>query len=444
MTGLLRTFPNEPEPVKIVKGEGLFLTDEHGVEYFDTTGGFTAHAIVGWQHPHVHLRIEEQLNKISHIDYKMFSDPNRESLALLMLGQAKNDLTNVFFCGGSGAEACESALHLSYQAHFESGKPDKYWYISREQSYHGATSDAMSVGDRPNLNLFTPFFSPYRKKISEHNKFRAKAISETDDEYMQRCVQELEKAILEIGPSKVGGFVAETIMGGLVGDVPPVDGYWRGIREICDKYDVHLIIDEVWCGTGTSGKFFCIDHDEISPDFLFIAKTLGGGYAPISAVFTTSEIQNIIKNGSGRIENSATFQGHSLSIAAALGVQEIVTNPGFLEEVTANGQYIRSTIEAKLSKSTFFQNVRGRGLRNSIEYLCAEQHKFGLQLTKIMKEKHQILINGKWHRICLSPSLTISRAQINHLLEVLCYEFLKLEDEWPAVDKSQIKLKNFF
>jgi len=242
----------------------------------------------------------------------------------------------------------------------------------------------------------------------------------------------------------VGGFVAETIMGGLVGDVPPVKDYWRGIRQVCNKYDVHLIMDEVWCGTGTTGKFFCVDYDGISPDFLFVAKTLAGGYASISAVLTTSEIEEIIKTGSGRIENSATFQGHSISIAAALGVQEIVTSDGFLDQVCRLGDYLRESIHSRLSVSTFYKNVRGRGLRNSIEYECVEMHKFGLYLTQIMREKHKILVNGKWHRICLSPALTISQQQIDFVVETLCSEFLQLEERWPQLDKSSIKLKNYF
>ena len=106
---------------------------------------------------------------------------------------------------------------------------------------------------------------------------------------------ELEEKILEIGPEKVSAFIGETIMGGLVGDVPPAENYWKYIRGVCDRYNIHLIIDEVWCGTGTSGKIYCIDWDEISPDFIFLGKTLGAGYVPISAVLTSSEIEEIIK-----------------------------------------------------------------------------------------------------------------------------------------------------
>ena len=203
----------------IKKGEGVFLRDEFDNTFTDLTGGFTAHAIVGWNHPNVNQSIIKQLNKICHIDYKMYSDVNRDELADILVNSAEHKLNRVFLCGGAGAEACESAIHLSYQLHYELNKKKKFWYISREQSYHGATSDAMSLGDRENLAFFKPFFSPYRAKISEHNKYRSKYEFETEDEYCDRCVKELEDKILEIGPENVGGFVAETIMGGLVGDI---------------------------------------------------------------------------------------------------------------------------------------------------------------------------------------------------------------------------------
>ena len=168
-------------------------------------------------------------------------------------------------------------------------------------------------------------FPKERAKVSEHNKYRHKKINETDEEYSLRSAKELEEKIIELGPDNVSAFIGETIMGGLVGDVPPTVNYWKHIREVCDKYNVHLIIDEVWCGTGTSGKIYCIDWDEISPDFIFLGKTLGAGYVPISAVLTSTKIIESIEKGSGRIENSTTFQGHSLAVAASLESNKLFT-----------------------------------------------------------------------------------------------------------------------
>ena len=159
-------------------------------------------------------------------------------------------------------------------------------------------------------------------------------------------------------------------MGGLVGDVPPTKNYWRKIRKICDKYKVHLILDEVWCGTGTSGKTFCIDWDQVTPDFLFMGKTLAAGYIPVSAIATKVEIGKKIKDKFGSIQFSTTHQGHSLGIAAALAVQKIIHKKNFLSLVEQKGDYLRKTLDSELGDHEFYSNVRGRGLRNSLEYNC--------------------------------------------------------------------------
>lgn len=441
---LLYTFPNEPIPEAISYGNGYELFLENGEKYLDITSGFSGHAIIGWGNKDVINSITKQLQKIGHIDYKMFSDPNREEFADLLINQCDNKLSRVFFSGGSGAEGCEAAIHLSYQAHVETGNPEKNWYISREESYHGATTEAMALGHRPNLAFFHPLFPKNRSKISEHNKFRGKNINESDELYENRCALELENEILRIGPSKVAGFVAETIMGGLVGDVPPTKNYWKLIRKICNKYNVHLILDEVWSGTGTSGKFYCFDWDDITPDFVFLGKTLAAGYAPLSAILTTENIYDIIKSGSGRVENSTTFQGHSASVAAGLAVQKIITNKDFLNNVIKKGELVRNILNTNLSDNFFFKNVRGRGLRNSLEYECSEKHKFGMTLAKVMKDKHKILISGKWHRMSFSPSLTISENDIHKVLELFCYEFRNLSAMWESLDKNDINVRNLF
>ena len=160
------------------------------------------------------------------------------------------------------------------------------------------------------------------------------------------------------------------MLGGLVGDVPPTKNYWKGIRKICTKYNIHLILDEVWCGTGVSGKYYCFEYDEIVPDFVVLGKTLGCGYIPISCVLVPSDFESLVKKTSERIEMSCTFQAHSLAVAAALEVQKIITEDGFIEEVFKKGEYIRDALQGRVGAHHFVKNIRGRGVRNSIEYDC--------------------------------------------------------------------------
>ena len=186
-------------------------------------------------------------------------------------------------------------------------------------------------------------------------------------------MNEFEDRINEIGPHNICAFVAETMLGGLVGDVPPTKNYWKGISAICKKYNIHLILDEVWCGTGSSGRYHCFEHDDIVPDFLCLGKSLGCGYIPISAVLVPIDFENI---KSGRVEMSCTFQAHSLAVAAAHAVQSIILQPGFVDTVEFHGNYIRTVLSDELGKHSFVKNIRGRGIRNSIEYCCDDVANF--------------------------------------------------------------------
>ncbi len=444
MFEILRTFPNDPIPEKIVSGEGMYLNTKSGKKYFDMTGGFTAHAVLGWGNKQIIDSIHRQLCKVPHIDYKTFIDENRTKLASKLLEKSIHGLDRLFLCGGSGGEACEAAMHLSYQAHFLNGLTEKQWFISRTQSYHGATTDCMAIGERPNLDFYNPLFPRKRAKVEEHNKFRHLKKGETEKEYGVRCALELEKKILEIGQEKVCAFIGETIMGGLVGDVPPTDNYWLEIRKVCDKYNIHLIVDEVWCGCGVSGKNFCIDWDRVKPDFIFLGKTFAAGYMPISGVVTSSDIENIIKSTSGRVENSTTFQGHSACVAAALACQEIINQEGFLEEVSNKGKKLRDSLNQILKDHDFYKNVRGRGMRNSLEYSCKEQNLFGIAVSDYMKEKFSTLINGKWHRFTFSNSMLISDEELDSFIDQFSYSFKKIARDWDDKFIEQVSNKNFF
>lgn len=420
---VFRVFPNDPIPPFVERAEGPYVFTTDGRKILDTSAGGTSYAILGWSHPEVVAAVTKQAQRFGHMDYKIWSDENVEKLADLLLSRAEHGLDRVYFAGNSGAEACEAAMKMSYQVHYDLGKREKKWFISREQSYHGSTSDALVLGERPNLEFFRPMLSPYRTRIPMHHPLYLKRDDETLDDYAKRSAKQLEEKIVEIGPEKVCAFVGETIMGGLVGDVPPAPNYWKYIRGVCDKYDVHLILDEVYCGTGTSGKIYCCDWDGVSPDFIFIGKTLAAGYGAISAVITSSQIEDVIKRGQGRLQHTTTHQAHSLSVAAALAVQRIIHNTEFLARVNKVGEYMRETLVRELREHPYFRDVRGRGMRFSLEYQCENKNGFGMKLAKSMLENHNILINAKWHRVCFTPSLLLTDEEVNHVVERVVSEF---------------------
>jgi adenosylmethionine-8-amino-7-oxononanoate aminotransferase len=415
-SNVFRVFPNDPVPTFVDRAEGLYIYTKDNKKILDTSGGGTSYAILGWCHPEVNAAVERQLKRFGHMDYKIWADENTDELASILVSRAEHGLDRVYFAGNSGAEACEAAMKMSYQVHYDLGYKERRWFISREQSYHGSTADALALGERPNLEFYRPMLSPFRARIRMHHPLYLKRADETLDEYAQRSAQELEDKILEIGPEKVCAFVGETIMGGLVGDVPPAPNYWKYIRAVCDKFGVHLILDEVYCGTGTTGKVYCCDYDQVKPDFIFLGKTLAAGYGALSAVITGSKIEDVIRRVQGRLQHTTTHQAHSLSVAAALAVQKIIHDDEFLDHVFDLGNYMRQTLTEELGELPIYRDVRGRGLRFSFEYQTDKPNDFGLQLADRLLTKHNILINAKWHRVCFTPGLILTREQADEVL----------------------------
>jgi adenosylmethionine-8-amino-7-oxononanoate aminotransferase len=427
-----RVFPNDPLPPTVARAEGNYIYTTDGTKILDVTAGGTSHAIVGWGHPSVVAAITAQLSRFTHMDYKIWRDEHVEQLASLLVSRAGHGLDRVYFCGNSGAEACEAAMKMSYQVHQDLGRKTRRWFISHTESYHGATSDALALGQRPNLEFYRQMLSPYRALIPMHHPYKLREAGETVDDYARRSAAILEAKILEIGPENVCAYLGETMMGGLIGDVPPAPNYWRYVRAVCDKYDVHLILDEVYCGTGSSGRIYCCDWDDVRPDFVFIGKTLAAGYGAVSAVITSSDIEGVIARVQGRLQHTTTFQAHSLGIAAALAVQTLIHDDDFLAHVVDLGQFMRSTIETELSSHPFFVNVRGRGLRFSFEYACPRQNEFGMALANRILTDHHIFTSIKWHRANFTPSLTLTRAQAEQALDVFIAEFKTQAASWPA------------
>lgn len=446
----LQTFPNQKYKITPATAHNHTITDVNGGEYLDLTAGGTSFALIGYGNKEVENAIIDQLRKYSHLDCKTFDDPNRELLSSIILNASdsySNNQRKVFFSGGSGAEAIEMAMHMSYQWHKESGSRKKQWFISRNQSYHGATSGALSIGERPNLEFYRPLQSDKRKRISECNYLKNKKNNETIHEYTNRLIKEFELTIEEIGAENIAAFISETMMGGLVGDVPPTPGYWKGIYQVCKKNNIHLILDEIWCGAGVSGKYNCYEYDEIVPEFLIMGKSLGCGYIPISAIVIDQSFEEIIKSGSERIEMSCTFQGHSTAVAAAIKVQELITSKGFIEEVYNKGEYIRNFLSSELGGNSLVKDIRGRGVRNSLEYNTNDNEYFSNLLSERLLKEKNILLSCKWHRASFSHAMTLTYDEINFFLESFCQIFKNISNQrdwFKYIKNKETKNRSYF
>ena len=427
---LLQKFPHqEPRPI-VERADGMYIHTKDGRRLMDATAGTTSFAVLGYNHPEVLDAMRSQMERFCHVDYNIWRNPLLEELAEALLSQAPLDLDRVYFSGNSGSEAIEAAMKLSYQVHFDSGNSAKTWFIARDQSFHGATLHGIAMSELPILEFYEEILPSNCARIAQHHPLYFRKPEESLDDYARRCAEELEAKILEIGPERVGAFVGETMLGSLVGDVPPAPNYWRYIREVCDRHDVHLILDEIYCGNGRSGKVYCCDWDEVTPDFLCIGKPVAAGYAPLSAVLTKSRFESIIADGQGRIQHGHTHQGHSLGAAAALAVQTIIHRPETLKRINVLGERMRGWMRHELGDHPYYRDVRGRGSLFSFEYDLPRKPEFSLQIAHVMEHEHEILVNAKWHRVSFTPPYIITDQEAERLIGGVIETFRALAKNW--------------
>ncbi len=354
------------DPPLAVRGDGLFIIDEKGNRYLDACGG-AAVSILGHNNERVIDAIRRQTEALPYAHTMFFSTTALEELGDTLVADAPG-MEKVLFVSG-GSEAVEAALKLSRQYFVEIGEPQRHLFIARKQSYHGNTLGALAVGGNQwRRRLFAPLLKQ-GNHISPCFEYRWRNGDESREAYGLRAADELEAKIQELGPENVAGFVAETVMGATVGAVPAVPGYFTRIREICDRYGIHLILDEVMCGTGRTGSLFAYEQENIVPDIVTLAKGLAAGYQPIGALLTQGYLSESIKTGSGFFQHGHTFMGHATAVAAALATLRVIDDENLLANVTARGASLKSKLQAALGDHAHVGDIRGRGLFIGIEFV---------------------------------------------------------------------------
>ena len=321
-------------------------------------------------------------------------------------------------------------LKLARQYFVEIGKPEKHKVISRRQSYHGNTLGALAAGGNVWRRSFFEKLLVETSLISPCYPYRHQTQDETELEYGLRVANELEEEIINLGSENVMAFIAETVVGATAGALTPVSGYFKRVREICDKYDVLLILDEVMCGMGRTGSLFACDEEDVVPDILTVAKGLGAGYQPIGAMICQNFIYDAIANGSGFFQHGHTYLGHPVACAASLSVLNKLVNENFSSQVKEKGQYLQKNLELHLGQNQFVGDIRGRGLFRGIEIVKDRSTKepFQKKLNIAGKIKKQALDIGlicypmqgtvdgsKGDHILIAPPFIINESEINEI-----------------------------
>ena len=396
-----------------VGGDGPYVIDSTGKRYLDASGG-AAVSCLGHSHPAVIKAIKDQVDKISYAHTGFFTNEPSEQLAEHLISRAPTGLAKVYFVSG-GSEANETALKLARQYFLETGRPERYRFIARRQSYHGNTLGALAVGG----NVWRR--EPYRPLLMEATHiapcyaYRDQRADETEEAYGHRVADELETEILRLGPASVAGFIAEPVVGATAGVVPAVPGYLARVREICDRYEVLLILDEIMCGMGRTGTLFACEQDQVVPDILTCAKGLGAGYQPIGAVLFGEKIFDSIAGGSGAFQHGFTYIGHATACAAGLAVQRTLERDDLLHAVRERGRQLRDALTDRLGGHPHVGDIRGRGLFIGLELVQDRGAKtpFDPKLRLAGRIKTRAMENGL---MCYPGSGTIDGARGDHVL----------------------------
>lgn len=351
-------------PIKAVSSDGCYIIDENGKQYFDGSGG-AAVSCLGHGDPDVIKAVQDQTSKMAFAHTGFFSSDPAEELAELLIDNAPGELDRVYFVSG-GSEAIEAAIKLARQFHIENGEPSRHHIIARKQSYHGNTLGALAAGgNKWRRNQFEPILIDV-SHISPCYEYVDKLKEETSFDYGQRVAQELEDEILRLGSDKVMAFIVEPVVGATMGAVPAVPGYFKKVRNICNKYGVLLILDEVMCGMGRTGHLFASEFDEIEPDILCIAKGLGAGYQPIGAMLCSKDIYDRLGKGSGFFQHGHTYMGHPVACAAGLAVLKAILNRKLLSSINNKSNQLFNCLKTQLEHPNI-GDIRGRGLFIGIE-----------------------------------------------------------------------------
>ncbi|PSO32239.1 aspartate aminotransferase family protein [Bradyrhizobium sp. MOS002] len=401
-------------PPKAIGGEGVYLFAEDGRRVIDASGG-AAVSCLGHQHPRVIAAMTKQASTLAYAHTAFFTSEPAEALAETLVGHEPGGLAYAYFVSG-GSEAIEASIKIARQYFIERGEPQRQHFIARRQSYHGNTLGALAAGGNawrraPYAPLLSDAFSHVTPAFAYHEKHDG----ESDAQFVARLATELEVEFQRLGPDTVAAFLAEPVVGATAGAVTAPDGYFRAVREICDRHGALLILDEVMCGMGRTGTTHAWEQEGVAPDIQAIAKGLGGGYQPIGAMLTSGKIIDAIRAGSGAFLHGHTYLAHPLACAAALAVQDVIREDGLLERVKERGKQLEQRLTERFGNHRHVGDIRGRGLFWAIELVAdrASRTSFDPALKLNQKIKAEAFANGLG---CYPGGGTVDGVRGDHVL----------------------------
>lgn len=409
------------EPLIIESGQGRKLRDVNGKEYWDGVSSIWLN-VHGHRVPELDRAIQEQLGKIAHSTLLGMANVPAILLAEQLVEISPPGLNKVFY-SDSGAESVEIAVKMAFQYWQHKGKPEKKTFVTMKEAYHGDTIGAVSVGA---IDLFHKAYSSLLFP-AYHVPYPYSYRSPHGDRYAGVCLEETE-AILKNHAHEIAALIVEPVVQGASGIIVMPDGYMLRIRELCDRYDILMIADEVAVGFGRTGKMFACEHDGITPDIMAVAKGITGGYLPLAATLTTDEIYNAFL---GDYEEKKTFfHGHSytgnqLGCAVALANLKLMKDTNLICEVAKKAEHVAKRI-SKLHERKHVGDIRQKGLMIGVELVADKETKaefpwedrIGVRVCRRCRELG-MLLRPLGNVIVFMPPLASTTDELDEMMDIL-------------------------
>ena len=411
----------------ITRGNGVHVFDADGKRYLDLVSGVTRPVHVGYGRKEIAQAIYDQICELCYFTPMQFANIPAIKLANVLTEIAPGKINKFFFvCDGS--EAVESAIKFARHYHYYRGEKKRYKIISRRGAYHGVTTGALNVLGTvlPMRQIMEPLApgtifveSPYCYRCPFH-------LSYPNCDLL--CARDIERIIQFEDPEQISAFIGEPIQQGFGAYAPPKK-YWKIVREICDRYGILLIIDEVICGFGRTGKWFGIEHFDIQPDMITMAKGITSGYIPLGGVGCTNEVIEPIEI----FQHLHTYGNHPVSCAAALKNIEIMKRENLVENSHRMGTYFLEKLRTLEFHPTVGE-VRGTGLWTAIDFTTEKKKKAPFPLSRINSiilcaKKKGLIIKTMGQALEFAPPLIIKKEEIDQAVKILDECILEEEQE---------------
>ena len=422
----------------ITHGEGVYLYDERGKRYIDGSGGALV-VNIGHGRKEILQRMADQMGKVGYVHGTQFTTQSIEEYAEALGNILPNGLEKIYFLSG-GSEAVEAAIKLARQYYLESGQSQRWRVVARWHSYHGNTLGALSLtgrigARRPYLPLlidFPHFPPPYCYRCPFGLIYPGCELE---------CAKALEHVIQMEGSETISAVILEPIIGATIGAVVPPDGYLSSIKKTCERHGILFIDDEVMAGMGRTGEWFAVQHWDVCPDIMVLGKGMSGGYFPLSAVITKTEVVDLLKERAGGFVHGHTFSHHPVACAVGLAALQFMKQGKLVEQCAGRGEYLLKRLE-ELKSFRFAGDVRGRGLMTAIEFVKDQRTKepfpraakFAERMIDLAFGNGLVLYPGtgfvdgvNGDMVMIGPPLIIEEGQIDEIIDILKKTFSQME-----------------